>query len=77
MVCVISGGAAEGARSTGFPVSLMGLGLRTDGRVHAHQIKSLDRASRRASLVERVPDSTVQEVLACLQNVLERSVDIA
>ena len=71
MVCPISGGAAEAARSTGFLISLMGLGLRTDGQVHAHQVKTLDWASRRASLVERVPGSTVQEVLACLQSVLE------
>ena len=71
MVCPISGGAAELARSSGFLVSLMGLGLRTDGQVHAHQVKSLDWASRRASLVERAPAVVVQEVLVCLQSVLE------
>ena len=71
MVCPISGGSAETARSAGFLISLMGLGQRADGQVHAHQVKTLDWASRRASLVERVPDSTVQEVLACLQSVLE------
>ena len=70
MVCPISGGVAEAARSTGFLVSLMGQGLRTDGQIHAHQIKSLDWASRRASLVERAPDVVVQEVLMCLQSVL-------
>jgi mRNA interferase ChpB len=47
----------------------MGQGLRTDGQVHAHQIKSLDWALRRASLVERAPDVVVQEVLMCLQSV--------
>ena len=71
MVCPISGGAAEAARSAGFLVSLTGLGLRTDGQVHAHQIKSLDWAARQASLVERAPEVLVQEVLACLQSVLE------
>lgn len=70
MVCPISGGAAEAARSAGFLVTLMGHGLRTDGQVHAHQIKSLDWASRRASVVERAPDVVVQEVLMCLQSVL-------
>ena len=70
MVCPISGGPADTARSAGFLVSLMGQGLRTDGQVHAHQIKSLDWASRRASLVERAPDGVVQEVLMCLQSVL-------
>ena len=71
MVCPISGGAAETARSAGFLVSLMGHGLRTDGQIHAHQIKSLDWASRQATLVERVPDQLVQEVLECLRSVLE------
>ncbi|MBC5764248.1 type II toxin-antitoxin system PemK/MazF family toxin [Ramlibacter albus] len=70
MVCPISGGEAAAARSGGFLVSLMGLGLRTDGQVHAHQIKSLDWAARRASLVERAPAVIVQEVLMCLQSVL-------
>ena len=71
MVCPISGGVAEAARSAGFLVPLTGLGLRTDGQVHAHQVKSLDWASRRASLVERAPVVVVQEVLNCLQSVLE------
>lgn len=71
LVCPISGGAADPARSAGFLVSLMGQGLRTDGQIHVHQIKSLDWASRRATRVERAPDTLVQEVLDCLQSVLE------
>lgn len=71
MVCPVSGGAVEAARSAGFLVSLMGHGLRTDGQIHAHQIKSLDWASRQATLVERVPEQLVQEVLECLRSVLE------
>jgi mRNA interferase ChpB len=71
MVCPVSGGAAEAARSAGFLVSLMGHGLRTDGQIHAHQIKSLDWAWRQATLVERVPEQLVQEVLECLRSVLE------
>jgi len=71
MVCPISGGAAEVARSAGFLVSLMGQGLRTGGQVHAHQIKSLDWTSRQATFVESVPDVLVQEVLDCLQSVLD------
>ena len=35
MVCPISGGSAQAARDSGFLVSLMGQGLRTDGQVHA------------------------------------------
>ena len=71
MVCPISGGTAEIARSAGFLVSLMGHGLRTDGQVHVHQVKSLDWTSRHAELVERAPDALVQEVLDCLQSVFE------
>lgn len=71
MVCPISGGTAENARSAGFLVSLMGQGLRTDGQVHVHQVKSLDWTSRQAELVERAPDALVQEVLDCLQSVFE------
>jgi mRNA interferase ChpB len=70
LVCPISGGSAEVARSAGFLVSLMGHGLRTDGQVHAHQVKSLDWTSRQASLIETAPDLIVQEVLDCLQSVL-------
>ena len=61
MVCPISGGVAEAARSAGFLVPLTGLGLRTDGQVHAHQIKSLDWASRRANLVEQIGRASCRE----------------
>ncbi len=71
MVCPISGGAAAVARHSGFLISLMGSGLRTDGAIHAHQLKSLDWASRQATFVEKVPDSILQEVLDCLIAVLE------
>ena len=71
MVCPIPGGTAENARSAGFLVSLMGQGLRTDGQVHVHQMKSLDWISRQAELVERAPDALVQEVLDCPQSVFE------
>jgi len=40
-------------------------------QLHAHQIKSLDRASRRAALVERAPDRMMQDMLMCLRSVLE------
>ena len=71
MVCPISGGAADAARSVGFLVSLMGQGLRTDGQVHAHQVKSLVWTARQASFVERAPETIVREVLDCLQSVFE------
>ena len=71
MVCPISGGAAELARNAGFLVSLMGFGLKTDGAVHAHQVKSLDWAARRADFVEKAPEVILQQVLDCLLAVLE------
>jgi mRNA interferase ChpB len=71
MVCPISGGIAAVARNNGFLISLMGSGLRTDGSIHAHQLKSLDWASRQATFVEKAPDSILQEVLDCLIAVFE------
>jgi mRNA interferase ChpB len=71
LVCPISGGAAAVARNSGFLISLMGFGLRTDGCIHAHQIKSLDWAARQASFVEKIPDALLQEVLDCLIAVFE------
>jgi mRNA interferase ChpB len=71
MVCPISGGSAPVARDTGFLVPLLGAGLKTDGSIHAHQIKSLDWAVRKASLVERAPPHIVGQVLECLMSVLE------
>ena len=71
MVCPISGGAAHVARESGFLVSLMGLGLRTDGSVHVHQLKSLDWIARKAKFVEKAPVPVMQEVLDCLVAVFE------
>ena len=71
MVCPISGGSASVARDTGFLISLMGLGLKTDGCVHAHQLKSLDWAMRNAKMIEKAPDEIVQQILDCLIAVLE------
>jgi len=70
-VCPISGGAALNARDGGFLISLMGYGLRTDGNVHAHQLKALDWAARRASKVETVPVELMERVLNCARAVLD------
>lgn len=71
MVCPISGGMAGTARDSGFLVSLMGHGLRTDGSVHVHQIKTLDWMARRAVLIESIPDTILQDVISCLIAVFE------
>jgi mRNA interferase ChpB len=70
-VCPISGGAALNARDGGFLISLMGYGLRTDGNVHAHQLKALDWAARQASKVETVPVELMEQVLSCTRAVLD------
>ena len=71
LVCPISGGMAAVARESGFLIPLSGSGLRTDGNIHAHQIKSLDWKARKATIVERAPQHIVSQVLECLISVLE------
>jgi mRNA interferase ChpB len=70
-VCPISGGEALSARDGGFLISLIGYGLRIDGNVHAHQLKALDWAARRASKVETVPVELMEQVLNCTRAVLD------
>jgi mRNA interferase ChpB len=70
-VCPISGGVAEGARSGGFLISLMGTGLRTDGNVHAHQLKALDWQARQARRVESVTREVLIDVLNCIRAVVD------
>lgn len=70
-VCPISRGLAANARESGFLVALSGAGLRTDGQVHAHQIKALDWTARRAKFIEQVPAHIMNEVLQCLGSVIE------
>ena len=70
-VCPVAGGNSHVARDTGFLVSLSGTGLRTDGHIHAHQIKALDWSARKARLVERAPKEITDLVLECLGSVLE------
>ena len=71
MVCPISGGMALAARDSGFLIPLSGAGLRTDGNVHAHQLKSLDWSARGAQLVERVPPHIIAQVIECLLAIFE------
>ncbi len=70
-VCPISGGLAAVARESGFLVSLSGCGLRTDGHVHAHQVKALDWAARKAKKIETAPDWLVEQVLLCMSSVID------
>ena len=70
-VCPISGGTALVARESGFLLSLTGCGTRTDGNVHAHQVKALDWAARKARRIETAPDYLVHQVLQCMAAVIE------
>ena len=71
IVCPVSQGAAEPARSGGFLVTLMGTGMRTVGNVHVHQVKSLDWEARAAKRIERAPQHVLDEVRQLLIAVLE------
>ena len=70
-VCPISGGAALAARESGFLISLTGCGTRTDGNVHAQQVKALDWAARKARRIEAAPGYLLEQVLQCMAAVIE------
>jgi mRNA-degrading endonuclease toxin of MazEF toxin-antitoxin module len=59
------------ARTAGFAVSLSGAGTRTQGVVLCNQPRAMDLESRKARLIERVPDFVVDEVLMRLQPIFE------
>lgn len=70
MICPISQGAAETARTHGTIVTLMGTGTETQGAVHCHQLKALDWRIRKAKLKEKVPQEINDEVAARLESIL-------
>lgn len=70
MICPISQGAAEGARTRGTLVTLMGAGTRTQGTIHCHQLKSLDWRARNVRLKEAVPQGIIDEALARIEAIL-------
>ncbi len=70
-ICPISSGVAQLARESGFLISLTGAGTRTDGTIHAHQLKSLDFKARKARFIERVPPEIVMQVVDCISSVIE------
>ncbi|MEN9373051.1 MAG: hypothetical protein RIR79_603 [Pseudomonadota bacterium] len=70
MVCPISQGAANASRTYGTVVTLMGMGLDTQGAVHCHQVKTLDWRERKAKFKETVPQSLIDEVSARIEAIL-------
>lgn len=62
---VTSGG--HFARTAGFAVSLDNAGTRTLGVIRCDQPRTLDMGARHGRRLERVPDGTMEEVLAIMQ----------
>jgi len=52
------------SRNTGFAVSLITSGLRTQGVIQCEQLRTIDYRKRRATLVEKAPQHIIDEVLA-------------
>jgi len=59
------------ARTAGFAVSLTGAGTKTTGVVRCDQPRALDLGSRNARMLESVPTSIMDEVLAKLTPIFE------
>lgn len=70
MMCPISQGAANFARTHGTLVTLMGAGVATQGAIHCHQLKSLDWRVRKAKKKEVLPDLIIEDVLARVEAIL-------
>lgn len=70
MICPISQGGADVARSYGTVVTLMGSGTDTQGAVHCHQMKSLDWRMRKAKFKESVPAVIMADVEARIEAIL-------
>jgi mRNA interferase ChpB len=70
MICPISQGAAAASRTHGTVVTLMGMGLDTQGAIHCHQLKALDWRERKAKFKEVVSKALIDEVSARLEAIL-------
>ena len=59
------------ARSHGFAVTLMGVGLRTTGVVRCDQPRAMDLKARSGRRLEAAPEPVVDEVMARLAPIFE------
>jgi mRNA interferase ChpB len=66
---ISQGGAAS--RETGFSVTLMGSGTRTQGVVLCDQTRTIDARARQFRRLERAPDAVVTEVIDAVRAILE------
>lgn len=66
---ITQGGAA--ARETGFSVTLMGCGTRTQGVVLCDQTRTIDARARTFRRIEQAPAALVDEALDAVRAILE------
>ena len=59
------------SRGTGFSVTLMGSGTKTQGVVLCDQTRTVDASARRFRKVEKAPTAIVQEALDAVRAILE------
>jgi mRNA interferase ChpB len=62
------------ARSRGWAVSLSGAGTNATGVVLCHQFRTIDIQARKGRFVEKVPDFIIDEVLARISSLFEKSI---
>ena len=66
---ITQGGTAS--HETGFSVTLMGSGTRTQGIVLCDQTRTVDARARTFRKIERAPDALVNEALDAVRSILE------
>ena len=66
---ITQGGAAS--RETGFSVTLMGAGTRTQGVVMCDQTRTVDARARSYRRIEKAPATVVEEALDAVRAILE------
>lgn len=66
---ITQGGTAS--RETGFSVTLMGSGTRTQGIILCDQTRTVDARARTFKRLEKAPTSVVQEALDAVRAILE------
>ena len=59
------------ARTAGFAVPLTAVGMKTTGVVRCDQPRTLDLSARGGRKLERIPDATMDEVLARISPIFE------
>lgn len=61
----------QSSRETGFSVTLMGSGTRTQGLVLCDQTRTIDARARTFRRIEKAPAPVVQEALDAVRSILE------